>query len=184
MTLICLASTQSLHVRHEISVQCTRPVWDNSQTRLYNMAFEVNPKRVKSLVNVSYVIAFKNPKMLLPIDLRRIFVRKTACVSRRNFHEQIVISNIPFFGEALANVAASRDDTHPNALRVTAKFNVNTPCVGSSSLPRRGCWSTFGATWPGTRICRCKQHGANKMYKQPDSQLLSTNPRCVEDPAR
>ena len=24
-------------------------------------------------------------------------------------------------------VAASRDDTHPSALRVTAKFNVNTP---------------------------------------------------------
>ena len=129
ITLICLASTQSLHVRHEISVQCTRPVWDNSQTRLYNMAFEVNPKRFKSLVNVSYVIAFKNPKMLLPIDLRRIFVRKTACVSRRNFHEQIVISNIPFFREALADVSASRDDTHPSPgnLRVTAKFNVNTP---------------------------------------------------------
>ena len=46
ITLICLASTQSLHVRHEISVHCTRPVWDNSQACLYNMAFEVNPKHV------------------------------------------------------------------------------------------------------------------------------------------
>jgi len=51
------------------------------------------------------------------------------CVSRRNFHEQIVISNILFFREALADVSASRDDTHPSpgVLRVTAKFNVNTP---------------------------------------------------------
>jgi len=141
ITLICLASTQSLHVRHEISVHCTRPVWDNSQACLYNMAFEVNPKHVmenwnykdiqadsvQSCVNVSYASAFENPKMFLPIDLRRISVRKTACVSRRTFREQIVISNIPFFGEALADVAASRDDTHPSALRVTAKFNVNTP---------------------------------------------------------
>jgi hypothetical protein len=105
------------------------------------MAFEVNPKHVmenwnykdiqadsvQSCVNVSYASAFENPKMFLPIDLRRISVRKTACVSRRTFREQIVISNIPFFGEALADVAASRDDTHPSALRVTAKFNVNTP---------------------------------------------------------
>jgi hypothetical protein len=106
MTLICLASTQSLHIQHEI----------NSQTRLYNMAFEVNPKHiienwkykdmqtdsVESCVDVSYVSAFENPKMLLQIDLRRISVRKTACVSGRNFREQIVISNIPFFKEALA----------------------------------------------------------------------------------
>jgi hypothetical protein len=105
------------------------------------MAFEVNPKHVmenwnykdiqadsvESCVNVSYASAFENPKTFLPIDLRRISVRKTACVSRRTFREQIVISNIPFFGEALADVAASRDDTHPSALRVTAKFNVNTP---------------------------------------------------------
>ena len=84
---------------------------------------------MESCVNVSYVSAFENPKMLLPIDLRRISVRKTACVSWRTFHEQIVISNIPFFSEALADVSASRDDTHPSpgALRVTAKFNVNTP---------------------------------------------------------
>jgi hypothetical protein len=109
------------------------------------MAFEVNPKHVmenwnykdiqesiqadsvESCVNVSYASAFENPKTFLPIDLRRISVRKTACVSRRTFREQIVISNIPFFGEALADVAASGDDTHPSALRVTAKFNVNTP---------------------------------------------------------
>jgi hypothetical protein len=105
------------------------------------MAFEVNPKHVmenwnykdiqadsvESCVNVSYASAFENPKMFLPIDLRRISVRKTACVSRRTFREQIVISNSPFFREALADVATSRDDTHPSALRVTAKFNVNTP---------------------------------------------------------
>jgi hypothetical protein len=111
------------------------------------MAFEVNPKHVmenwnykdiqesiqadsvESCVNVSYASAFENPKMLLPIDLRRISVRKTACVSRRAFHEQIVIANIPFFSEALADVSASRDDTHPSpgALRVTAEFSVHTP---------------------------------------------------------
>jgi hypothetical protein len=124
-------------------VQCTHPVWDNSQTRLYNMAFEVNPKHiienwkykdmqtdsVDSCVDVSYVSAFENPKMLLPIDLGRISVRKTACVSGRDFREQIVISNIPFFKEALADVSASRDDQHPRpgALRVTAEFNVDTP---------------------------------------------------------
>lgn len=143
MTLICLVSTQSLHIQHEISVQCAHPVLDNSQALLYNMAFEVNPTHiidnwkykdtqtdsVESCVNVSYVSTFENPKMLLPIDLRRISVRKTACVSRRSFHEQIVISDIPFFKEARADVSASRDDMHPSpgALHVRAKFNAETP---------------------------------------------------------
>ena len=52
---------------------------------------------MQSCVNLSYVSAFEDPEILLHVDPTHISIQKTACVAAGNSHEQIVISNIPFF---------------------------------------------------------------------------------------
>lgn len=144
--LVCLAGARSLHVVHERSTPCSQPYWDNGQTRMYNVAFEMADRRAlqdwrylpatyatqapaaaKSCVNVSYVSAFNNSNLFLYADLKRIAVRKTVCVSGRALHEHTLISNIPLLQEAVAGVSVSAQDGQE--VRVTATFETATPWV-------------------------------------------------------
>ena len=107
--------------RRKTSVPCNDAFSENSQPRLYNTAFEMTPNPIlqnwqynpftqneiddrvmkvdsmQSCVNLSYVSAFEDPEILLHVDPTHISIQKKACVAAGNSHEQIVISNIPFF---------------------------------------------------------------------------------------
>ncbi len=147
--LVCLTGARSLDVMHERSTPCSQPYWDNGQTRMYNVAFEMADRRAlqdwkylpvkyaaqapaaaKSCVNVSYVSAFNNSHLFLYADLKRISVRKTVCVSGRALHEHTLISNIPLLQEAVAGVSVSaQDGQEVGSVRVTATFETATPWV-------------------------------------------------------
>jgi hypothetical protein len=143
-----LTGARALHLVRDANASCGTMLLDNSQTSLYNTAFEVSPDHIvknwqyefledkapsrekllaKSCVNMSYVGRSQIPAMLLYGDLSHIAIEKIVCVYPGAITENISIRNIPFFEVAFANVSASMSLENPHTLLVRSSFDVQVP---------------------------------------------------------
>jgi hypothetical protein len=152
LLLFSLPCARALHLEREANASCGTILLDNSQTGLYNMAFEVSPDHIvknwhydfieekksnnsreqllaKSCVNMRYTGRFEIPEMLLYADLSKISVEKMVCVYPNAMTENISIRNIPFFQNAFANVSVytGTSRANPLSLLVSSSFDMNIP---------------------------------------------------------
>jgi hypothetical protein len=152
LLLVFLPCARALHLERETNASCGTILLDNSQTSLYNMAFEVSQNHIvkswkyefvedktrdnsreqllsKSCVNMSYAGRFEIPEMLLYDDLSKISIEKLVCVYLNAITESISIRNIPVFQSAFANVTAYTGTSRANPLflLVSSSFDMNVP---------------------------------------------------------
>jgi hypothetical protein len=153
LLLVFLPCARALHLERDANASCGTILLDNSQTGLYNMAFEVSPHHVvkswqydfieekasreqllaRSCVNMRYMGRFEIPEMLLYGDLSKISIEKTVCVYPNAMTENISIRHIPFFQVAFANVSVHAGTSRTNplssplSLLVSSSFDMNIP---------------------------------------------------------
>ena len=148
LLLVFPPCARALHLEREADASCGTIIMDNSQTGLYNMAFEVSPNhivkswqyefikeqqsnnsRARSCVSMRYTGSFEIPEMLMYADLSNISIEKMVCVYPNAMTENISIRNIPLFQTAFANVSAcvGTSRANPLALLVSSSFEMNIP---------------------------------------------------------